>query len=78
MRPPTPTPTATETPVATATPVVARPSLYSGTIIVSGGSVWSGASLEARIGDLVFPALVEGQQYSNLVVARATWRSSAR
>ena len=69
MRPPTPTPTTTNTPVPTATPVVARPSVYSGTIIVSGGSVWSGARLEARLGDLRFPALVEGQQYSNLVVA---------
>ena len=69
MRPPTPTPTTTNTPVPTATPVVARPSVYSGTIIVSGGSVWSGARLEARMGDLRFPALVEGQQYSNLVVA---------
>ena len=69
MRPPTPTPTATNTPVPTATPVVARPSVYSGTIIVSGGSVWPGARLEARLGDLRFPALVEGQQYSNLVVA---------
>ena len=69
MRPPTPTPTATNTPVPTATPVVARPSVYSGTIIVSGGSVWAGATLEARMGDLRFLALVEGEQYSNLVVA---------
>ncbi len=69
MRPPTPTPTATNTPVPTATPVVARPSVYSGTIIVSGGSVWAGARLEAHLGDLRFPALVEGQQYSSLVVA---------
>ena len=69
MRPPTPTPTPTETAVPTPTPVVARPSVYSGTIIVSGGSVWPGARLEARMGDLRFPALVQGQQYSNLVVA---------
>ncbi len=69
MRPPTPTPTATNTPTPTNTPVVARPSVYSGTIIVSGGSVWPGARLEARLGDHRFPALVEGQQYSNLVIA---------
>ena len=69
MRPPTPTPTATETPTPTNTPVVARPSVYSGTIIVSGGSVWPGARLEARLGDHRFPALIEGQQYSNLVIA---------
>ena len=69
MRPPTPTPTATNTPTPTNTPVVARPSLYSGTIIVSGGAVWAGARLEARLGDHRFPALIEGDQYSNLVIA---------
>ena len=69
MRPPTPTPTATNTPVPTPTPVVARPSVYSGTIIVSGGMVWAGARLEARMGDLRFLALVQGQQYTSLVVA---------
>ena len=69
MRPPTPTPTATNTPIPTPTPVVARPSVYSGTIIVSGGIVWEGARLEARMGDLRFPAVVQGQQYSSLVVA---------
>ena len=68
---PTPTPTVppTETPTLTPTPRIAHPAVYSGGVVVAGGSVPDGAVLVARIGEDEFPALIEGQNYRNLVVA---------
>ena len=68
---PTPTPTVepTETPMPTATPEIAQPSVYSGPIIVAGGVVPEGAELVAQVDSYEsFPALIQGQDYRNLVV----------
>ena len=64
---PTPTPTPTPTPIPT--PEVALPSVYSGQIVVSGGNVPERAKLVAKIGSYTSPpAIIEGQEYKNLVV----------
>ena len=68
-----PAPTPTPTPVPpTPTPTVpsVSPAVYSGPIIVAGGSVPEGVTLVARVGGYESsPALIEGEQYRNLVVA---------
>ena len=65
---PTPTPTPIP-PTITPTPQVARPAVYSGLIVVAGGTVPAGAELVARIGSYEsHPALIEGEEYKNLVV----------
>ena len=68
---PEPTPTPTAVP-ATPTPTVpsVSPAVYSGPIIVAGGSVPEGATLVARVGGYESsPALIEREEYRNLVVA---------
>ena len=68
---PEPTPTPTVVP-PTPTPTVPSVSaaVYSGPIIVAGGAVPEGVTLVARVGGYESsPALIEGEQYRNLVVA---------
>ena len=68
---PAPTPTPTSVP-PTPTPTVpsVSPAVYSGPIIVAGGSVPEGATLVARVGGYESsPALIEREEYRNLVVA---------
>ena len=67
---PTPLPSA-DTPTPTPTPLTADPAIYlGGPVVVAGGVVPDGAQLVARIGDYTsLPALIQGQQYINLVVA---------
>ena len=61
--PPTPTPS------PTTTPMVIQPGAYSGQIVVPGGTP-ANAVLTARVGSYEsLPAVIQGSQYSNLVVA---------
>jgi hypothetical protein len=71
--PPLPTPTPTPTPISTSTPIptpVSDASIFSGKITVAGQKVPATAVLVAKIGEYEsYPALIEGNEYSNLVVA---------
>ena len=67
----TPTPELTPTPTPTPTPTaeIALPSVYSGHIVISGDLVPDGAVLVAHVGSYQSPpAIIEGQEYKNLVV----------
>jgi len=72
---PTPTPTPTFTPTPTSTPVptstpASDASVFSGNITVAGMNVPENAVLVAKIGEYEsYPALIEGNEYSSLVVA---------
>ena len=69
---PLPTPTPTATPIPTPTPVILKSVVYSGSIVVGGSETPDRAVLVARVGSYQSPpAVVEGDNYRNLVLAPA-------
>ena len=66
---PTPAPTPTVTPTVTPTPEIALPAVYSGALAAAGADIPADAVLVARMdGYQSFPALVQRDEYRNLVV----------